>query len=86
MIEQTDLLGRLERVEKSRGGWTARCPAHDHQESSLFIWHEDGVRWRLECCVEPARRDLGYDHPIAELRTALGDRRLRRRCEHGEGR
>ena len=51
MIEQTELLGRLERVEKSRGGWTARCPAHDDQESSLFIWHEDEVRWRLECRV-----------------------------------
>ncbi|MCY4633166.1 MAG: hypothetical protein OXG04_01435 [Acidobacteria bacterium] len=51
MIEQTDLLGRLERVEKSRGGWTARCPVHDDQESSLFIWHEDEVRWRLECRV-----------------------------------
>ena len=51
MIEQTNLLGRLERVEKSRGGWTARCPAHDDQESSLFIWHEDEVRWRLECRV-----------------------------------
>ena len=51
MIEQTDLLGRLERVEKSRGGWAARCPAHDDRESSLFIWHEDEVRWRLECRV-----------------------------------
>ena len=51
MIEQTDLLGRLERVEKSRGGWTARCPAHDDREISLSIWHEDEVRWRLECRV-----------------------------------
>lgn len=49
MIEQTDLLGRLERIEKSKGGWTARCPAHDDQESSLRIRHEDEVRWRLEC-------------------------------------
>lgn len=51
MIEQTDLLGRLERVEKSRGGWTARCPAHDDREISLSIWQEDEVRWRLECRV-----------------------------------
>ena len=49
MIDQPDLLGRLERVEKSSGGWTARCPAHDDRESSLFIRHEDEVRWRLEC-------------------------------------
>jgi len=58
MIEQKELLGRLERVEKSRGGWTARCPAHDDQESSLFIWREDEVRWRLECCFGCAPEEI----------------------------
>ena len=65
MIEQTDLLGRLERVDKSSGGWTARCPAHDDQESSLFIWHEDEVRWRLECRVGCTHEEIAGAIEIA---------------------
>ena len=70
MIEQADLLGRLERVEKSRGGWTARCPAHDDRESSLFIWHEDEVRSRLQCRVgcTPAEIAGAIEIAVSQLR------------------
>ncbi|MCY4574378.1 MAG: hypothetical protein OXF01_16470 [Gemmatimonadetes bacterium] len=43
-------------------------------------------RLRVAPMTEPARRNLGDDHPKAEPRTALGDRTLHRRCKHGEGR
>ena len=70
MIEQTELPGRLERGEKSRNGWTARCPAHDDQESSLFIRHEDEVRWHLEvlrrvCARGDRRCDRDRRVPVA---------------------
>jgi hypothetical protein len=45
----TDLLSRLRGVARSGGdGWTARCPAHDDQHSSLSVHHRDG-RWLLKC-------------------------------------
>ena len=71
MIEQADLLGRLERVEKSRGGWTARCPAHDDRESSLFIWHEDEVRSRLQCRVGCTPAEIAADPDV--MRIYLGE-------------
>jgi hypothetical protein len=42
MVEATSrpvdlLLGRLEGVRRSGGGWTARCPAHDDRHSSLSV-------------------------------------------------
>ena len=49
MIGQEDLLSRFERVAKSRGGWSARCPAHDDRDSSLFIRQDAEVNWHLEC-------------------------------------
>ena len=49
MISQEDLLSRFERVAKSRGGWSARCPAHDDRDSSLFIRQDAEVNWHLEC-------------------------------------
>ena len=49
MLGQEDLLSRFERVAKSRGGWSARCPAHDDQDSSLFIRQDAEVNWHLEC-------------------------------------
>jgi hypothetical protein len=48
-VAQEDLLSRFERVAKSRGGWSARCPAHDDRDSSLFIRQDAEVNWHLEC-------------------------------------
>ena len=44
----TDLLSRLRGVARSGDGWTARCPGHDDQHSSLSVHHRDG-RWLLKC-------------------------------------
>jgi putative DNA primase/helicase len=44
----TDLLSKLDNVKPSRNGWTARCPAHDDNENSLSVGHDDG-KWLLHC-------------------------------------
>lgn len=44
----TDLLNRLDNVRPSGDGWTARCPAHADQHSSLSVDCRDG-RWLLKC-------------------------------------
>jgi hypothetical protein len=36
------ILGRLDRVRKSGGGWTARCPNHEDKKNSLSIKEEAG--------------------------------------------
>jgi putative DNA primase/helicase len=43
-----DLLTRLRGVAQCGNGWTARCPAHDDQHSSLSVHRRDG-RWLLKC-------------------------------------
>ena len=37
MLPVERVVGRLERVRKSGGGWTARCPAHPDRSPSLSI-------------------------------------------------
>lgn len=37
MIGVEEFLGRLDRVRRSGGGWTARCPAHDDGRPSLKV-------------------------------------------------
>jgi hypothetical protein len=44
-----DLLTRLAQVRASGDGWTARCPAHDDQHSSLSINKGDDERWLVHC-------------------------------------
>jgi putative DNA primase/helicase len=43
-----DLLARLKNVSRSGEGWTARCPAHADNHSSLSIHHRSG-RWLIYC-------------------------------------
>src|SRR5579872_2504814 len=43
------LLSRLERVRKSRTGWTARCPAHADATPSLSVTLGDDGRILLKC-------------------------------------
>lgn len=43
------ILQRVEGVEKSGGGWTARCPAHDDQNASLSIGIGEDGRILLHC-------------------------------------
>ena len=43
-----DLISRLRGVARSGDGWTAHCPAHDDQHSSLSVHHRDS-RWLLKC-------------------------------------
>jgi putative DNA primase/helicase len=45
----TELLSRFDGVRQSGRGWTARCPAHDDQRSSLSISHGDTQPWVLKC-------------------------------------
>jgi hypothetical protein len=52
-----DLLARLRGVARGGDGWTARCPAHDDQYSSLSVHHRDG-RWLLNCHAGCACRDV----------------------------
>jgi hypothetical protein len=42
------LLARLKGVVPSGTGWSAHCPAHPDEHSSLSIHHRDG-RWLLYC-------------------------------------
>jgi hypothetical protein len=42
------LLARLKGVVRSGTGWSAHCPAHPDEHSSLSIHHRDG-RWLLYC-------------------------------------
>src|SRR5438552_2463280 len=44
----SELLPRLERVRKSRRGWSARCPAHEDKHNSLSV-AEDDSRVLLHC-------------------------------------
>jgi hypothetical protein len=44
-----DLLGRLDRVSKSTGGWTARCPGHEDSRPSLSVAVAEDGRILLRC-------------------------------------
>jgi hypothetical protein len=44
-----ELLDRLERVRKTRRGWTARCPAHEDRNPSLSVAEGDDGRVLLRC-------------------------------------
>jgi hypothetical protein len=37
------LLAQLDRVHRTSGGWTARCPAHDDRSPSLSIRESNGL-------------------------------------------
>ena len=79
MISESEFLAKFEGVQKSGGGWVARCPAHDDKNASLSIGKGDDGRWLLHChagctceqvveAVGLKMRDLMPDKP--ERRTA----------------
>ncbi len=43
------ILGKLERVRRSGGGWTARCPAHEDKQNSLSVGMGEDGRVLLKC-------------------------------------
>jgi hypothetical protein len=43
------VLGRLDRVRKSGGGWTARCPAHEDTTPSLSVKETDDGKVLVHC-------------------------------------
>ncbi len=60
-----DVLSRLQKVRRSRNGWTALCPSHQDRESSLSIGIGDDGRVLLRCfagCpVETIVKALGLE-------------------------
>lgn len=49
MISEGEFLGKFEGVQKSRGGWVARCPAHGDDNPSLSIARGEDGRWLVHC-------------------------------------
>lgn len=49
MISEGEFLGRFEGVQKSGGGWVARCPAHGDDNPSLSIARGEDGRWLIHC-------------------------------------
>jgi putative DNA primase/helicase len=52
------VLERLQRVKKSRKGWTARCPSHDDNKNSLSICEGDEHRILLKCFAGCGIKDI----------------------------
>lgn len=44
-----DVISKLRGVRDSRGGWSAKCPAHDDRQNSLSIGVGDGGKVLLHC-------------------------------------
>ena len=49
MISEGEFLGKFEGVQKSGGGWVARCPAHGDDNPSLSIARGEDGRWLVHC-------------------------------------
>ena len=49
MVEESEFLGKFEGVQKSGGGWVARCPAHGDDNPSLSIARGEDGRWLVHC-------------------------------------
>ena len=49
MISESEFLGKFEGVQKSGGGWVARCPAHGDDNPSLSIARGEDGRWLVHC-------------------------------------
>ena len=49
MIEESEFLGKFEGVQRSGGGWVARCPAHGDDNPSLSIARGEDGRWLVHC-------------------------------------
>ena len=43
------VLSRLEKVQKTRGGWTARCPSHEDRTPSLSVTEASDSTVLLHC-------------------------------------
>jgi hypothetical protein len=71
------LLGRLQSVKPSGGGWSARCPAHDDHRNSLSV--SEGVDGKIliychaGCSTEEVVAHLGMT--MADLGSPNGQRR-----------
>ena len=48
-MEEQEFLGKFEGVQKSGGGWVARCPAHGDDNPSLSIARGEDGRWLVHC-------------------------------------
>ena len=48
-MQVTELLSRLQQVKKAGSGWSARCPAHEDQRSSLSISTGNDGRLLVHC-------------------------------------
>jgi hypothetical protein len=53
-----EFLERLERVNRSGKGWTARCPAHEDRRASLSISEGDDGRILLKCFAGCPTEDI----------------------------
>ena len=51
MSDVPDILSRFRDVRESGTGWTARCPVHDDQRSSLSLGHGEKQPWVFNCHV-----------------------------------
>lgn len=49
MIEESEFLSKFEGVQKSGGGWIARCPSHGDDNPSLSIARGEDGRWLVHC-------------------------------------
>ena len=49
MIEEGEFLGKFDGVQKSGGGWIARCPSHGDDNPSLSIARGEDGRWLVHC-------------------------------------
>ena len=70
------LLERLEGVRRSRGGYIARCPAHEDRNASLSIGVGDDGRALVRCFAGCATADVcaAVGLNLAELFAKRGDR------------
>ena len=68
MRSVVNILDMLKGVEKNaKGGWSAKCPAHDDEHSSLSVAHCDG-KWLLHC-----HANCSFDAIISALGIEISD-------------
>ena len=91
----TELLTRLDRVRKVKGGWVACCPAHNDKRPSLSISQGDDGRILLHCFsgCQPADVSAAIGLTLADLfpdrlkpQTPAERRKLRELARHAQWR
>jgi hypothetical protein len=61
------IIDRLKNVSTAKGGWTAKCPAHEDAHNSLSISHIDD-KWLLKC-----HAGCGIDAIVSALGINISD-------------